>query len=468
MRIKETAIVIVFFAFAILNLIYCFDMPETTGLPSYRLTAQKTENGNKIRVDYLDDSGNNAFATDKHYATIIRTYEDGRVILEQYYDAEGNPAVQTLGHCALARHYNSDGRVEMIQYLDERGNLVTTTSGYNNAHRVYTDDLSYTDTYYVDDRQVQNNDGYFGLHRACDENKRVREITYLDQNGELTLHKNGYARITRTYNDAGQVAYEYFFDVSGSPVSVFSGYCGLYREYDEFGNTILTTYLDADGHPTNGSRGYASVARTKTYDGSTDTARYFNAEGEPVRIGRGQYGVKYVNGSSVYLDEYGEPILRIDNFLNNHPRIVFFAGMILTGAAGLLKRKNRFAFLIIYTLFIGLMTMGYRETGAPHGRFELFWSYRNFLASDAIRQEIISNIWLFIPLGAILYDPVHPHRWVWAACLSVLIETVQFGFGIGLCEIDDVISNSLGAMLGYNLSEEMFLLLHRRYALLEK
>lgn len=456
MHIKRITIYVFFLVLVILSLYSSIDKPATTGIPSYRLTTQKTETGNTTRVDYIDESGNITFATDKHYATIIRIYEDGYVILEQYFDAEGNPAYQTLGYCALARHFNSDGLVDVIQYLDEQGEPVTTTSGYNNTHRTYTDDLSDTDTYYIDDAQVRNNYGFYSLHRSYDENRRIKEITYYDENGELTLHKNGYAKIARTYNDAGRVAYEYYFDVSGNPVFISSGYYGLYREYDEFGNAILITYLDADGQPMNGSRGFATVTRTYAYDGSMASAKYFDAAGEPVTIGRGQYGVEYVNGKGVYLDEDGEPMFRIDNFLNTHPHVVLFTGVLLTAVAMLLNGKGKYVFLIAYVLFIIIMTIWYREPGVSRGQFQFLWSYRQFFTSDMIRQEIINNIWLFVPLGALLYSPSHPHSWLWAVGLSAVIEAIQYFAGIGLCEIDDVISNGLGTMLGYGLLEAIF------------
>ena len=36
-----------------------------------------------------------------------------------------------------------------------------------------------------------------------------------------------------------------------------------------------------------------------------------------------------------------------------------------------------------------------------------------------------------------------------ALCFSATIEAAQYIFALGLCELDDVISNTLGAMVGY-------------------
>ena len=62
-------------------------------------------------------------------------------------------------------------------------------------------------------------------------------------------------------------------------------------------------------------------------------------------------------------------------------------------------------------------------------------------------------IWLFVPSGAALFRPEHCFGWLWAIALSILIETVQSLTGIGLCEIDDVISNGIGAMIGYGVAD---------------
>ncbi len=80
----------------------------------------------------------------------------------------------------------------------------------------------------------------------------------------------------------------------------------------------------------------------------------------------------------------------------------------------------------------------------------MFWSYRQFLSSPSLRQSIINNIWLFVPLGALLYKP-GSKRFLIPFLLSIAIEVTQYLTGIGLCELDDVFSNGLGSIIGYSL-----------------
>ena len=432
MCIRKMQGLVAFLALIILTALSLYKK-TVPGLPSYCLKTQETNNGITRRIDYLDSDGKITFATDKHYATLIETYEDGHLIQEKYLDAEGKPAFQTQGHCGLKKSYNTDDLPDVITYLDEEEKPVITTYGYSTIHRTYNDlRLAEIDAYYIGDKQVQHKNGYYYLHREYDLRKRVREISYLDQDGELTLHKNGYSIITRTYNKDGRIEYEYYLDKNNAPVEVLSGYYGIYREYDEYGNATLTVFLNPSGQPMDNSSGYSKIEKTYMDKGTVASVHYFNSE--------------------------GVSIFRFDTFLNEYPFLVLAAGVIMLAMAICLKGKGSIAFLIVYIMIVGVMTIGYRETGEPRSKLELFWSYRQFFASDSIRREIINNIWLFVPLGAWLSHFNHRYGWMWAIGLSAIIEIIQYITGIGLCELDDMISNSIGAMIGHSLAKENVIL----------
>lgn len=79
-----------------------------------------------------------------------------------------------------------------------------------------------------------------------------------------------------------------------------------------------------------------------------------------------------------------------------------------------------------------------------------FWSYRKWSAAD-VRWQIYMNIFLFIPYGAILKSLRVRYPALIALLTSMLIELMQFAFARGLCEIDDVINNTMGAAIGCSL-----------------
>lgn len=96
----------------------------------------------------------------------------------------------------------------------------------------------------------------------------------------------------------------------------------------------------------------------------------------------------------------------------------------------------------------------------PHShrifRIDLFWALRGWINGEPWgNQELVyylENFLLFIPFG--LFFP-EQKNWKWvvisASITSVVIELTQYVFILGECELDDVISNTIGALIGFLL-----------------
>ena len=140
---------------------------------------------------------------------------------------------------------------------------------------------------------------------------------------------------------------------------------------------------------------------------------------------------------------------RLSRFLHTHAAAVFALGLAVCVASLLLNRRGNAALLALYLLFIAYMTLMYRDAVVNRLNLELFWSYRQFLSAPGMRMEILFNILLFIPLGLILYRLTgRPWAALIAVAVSVAVELTQYALGIGLCELDDIVSNGLGGGLG--------------------
>lgn len=143
------------------------------------------------------------------------------------------------------------------------------------------------------------------------------------------------------------------------------------------------------------------------------------------------------------------PMYRLSRFLHTHAPVVLALGLAVCLASLLLNRRGNAALLALYLLFIAYMTLMFRTAVAKRLNLTLFWSYRLFLRSAGMRREILFNIWLFVPLGLILYRLTgRPRAALIAIALSAAIELTQYILGIGLCELDDIVSNGLGGSLG--------------------
>lgn len=91
-----------------------------------------------------------------------------------------------------------------------------------------------------------------------------------------------------------------------------------------------------------------------------------------------------------------------------------------------------------------------------------FQSFIEAKQQKEMYRELLMNVLLFVPLGLSLPFVMTPGKagerrrrgWCFivtiavAVVLSVAIEAVQYRFALGRCETDDVLANTLGALLG--------------------
>ena len=106
-----------------------------------------------------------------------------------------------------------------------------------------------------------------------------------------------------------------------------------------------------------------------------------------------------------------------------------------------------FAMLISITLFS-------RESGSRTGvDLKLFETWGNQRLPD---RYFVENILLFLPFGVLLPAAVPSLRKGWccvyaAFSTSMMLETVQLLTERGYCQLDDVVTNTFGAAVGYLL-----------------
>ena len=132
--------------------------------------------------------------------------------------------------------------------------------------------------------------------------------------------------------------------------------------------------------------------------------------------------------------------------------------------------------LILFLIYIGFLTYflffaeeyqrnivaeSYRYNSMPFKEIIRFWTYRAQLGTKAVVINLGGNLGAFIPFG--LFVPIISVklRKAWkvillGALLSTAIEFLQLVTKVGCCDIDDIILNTIGTMIGYWL----FLLCH--------
>lgn len=411
------------------------------------------KNGNVERIDYVDENGVLAIAADLGYATKITSTEDF-VRIEHFYDDKGNPVSRYPGFFAILREYDKDGRNYHIQYLDDEDKPTITADGYSDKYIVFDGDKIKTEKYFSPDGNPICTSTYgYGLLNEYDENGNKVKITYLDENDEPMQVGLGYAIVTRNIYktegpENGKVEYEFYYDASGKPIALSLGQYGVHKEYDENGLESIITYLDDKGTPIITNKGYTTLAKTYHANNYIATERYYDIEGKPISLNEGQYGIKKENGQILYLDQKGEESFNLKRLLYNHSWIIIPCVIVISIISSLVGKKWNILLFIMYIMVIAYMTLMYRRDYGTKIIHMLDY-FRCFFTNREARADMLRNIWLFIPLGLILYH-ICPKIILLLVpiMLSICIEGIQYITETGFCELGDVVSNGIGGGIG--------------------
>ena len=137
---------------------------------------------------------------------------------------------------------------------------------------------------------------------------------------------------------------------------------------------------------------------------------------------------------------------------------IIVAAVFLFARNGATLRKLVLGSMLVEYIFLVLSTtILFREVRSEaHYMMQPFWSVMAYLGGKKVYlDEILLNIILFIPIGLLVSSFNRMQNWwkvlLFGCGLSACIELSQLIFHRGLCETDDVISNSIGCMIGYGI-----------------
>ena len=121
-----------------------------------------------------------------------------------------------------------------------------------------------------------------------------------------------------------------------------------------------------------------------------------------------------------------------------------------------IKSKLHFFLFLFYLGLVLWFTVFSRAFDFHTPQLELFWSYKKWIAGDwKLGREILLNMGMFIPFGFLLTACLASWKRRCAKVLaagiifSCAIEILQFVLWRGLFELDDIVNNAAGAVLGY-------------------
>ena len=117
------------------------------------------------------------------------------------------------------------------------------------------------------------------------------------------------------------------------------------------------------------------------------------------------------------------------------------------------------AFLSYFLFFAESMGRGFTERTYHYNLMPLkeicrFWIHRKALGFWSVALNLVGNVVAFIPFGMFL-------PWLYGRCrrfgltvwasfeFSLLVETIQLVFKVGSFDVDDILLNTLGGILGF-------------------
>lgn len=124
--------------------------------------------------------------------------------------------------------------------------------------------------------------------------------------------------------------------------------------------------------------------------------------------------------------------------------------------------KVLFVLYIVFVFYFLLISEVYGRTGEMQGyhynlvlfkEIKRFWNYREQLGIFATASNLLGNVLIFLPFG--FFMPMASKRRsflvtiIYSFILSLIVETSQLFMQVGSFDVDDLLLNTIGGMLGY-------------------
>ena len=376
-----------FVLFSLLLLQRPLTQTDESGNTSKTLQKSVTTSGTIRKITYRNAAGALTVAEDKGYAMALETLDaNGDVVLCRYFDAQQSPIQMPSGHSAVSYCKMPEGIL----------------------------------------------------------------LTYLDAEGKPMQIQGGYCKKLEQKDAGGSIRAVFYLDKAGNPTPAAKGQFGERYARDKNGRICQITYLNASGQDAATEQGYTILRRSFRENGSAYEDKYFDAEGQPFCVQKGTYGIRREDGYYLQLNRDGTLLWSVDNLLKLFPTVTVLIGLLFCVVLCVLPRKMSVGMLALYVGFILYETLLFRETGRARLEWIPFAFAKEFGTEYTVRAEVINNIWLFVPLGAGLWRCFPKHKILWLPLLlSLAVELTQYCTRLGFAQVDDVLTNTAGGVLGY-------------------
>ena len=180
-----------------------------------------------------------------------------------------------------SRDIENNGKVTETVWLDDNDQPTTGPEGYASVRYTYKREVTTEEYLDTDGQPVETTGGYSRKVVTKDGKGNVIQIDYQDRKGERTLNRWGYASVTMSYTGFGAVKLVTYTGLNKRAVTVPSlGYASVLTQYS---NKTMTskTFRNEKGNPVDNAQGYAVIRQKLNKRYQVLSTRYDHADGSP-------------------------------------------------------------------------------------------------------------------------------------------------------------------------------------------
>ena len=157
-----------------------------------------------------------------------------------------------------SRNIEENGRIKETVWEDENGQPAAGPEGYYAVRYTYRQDGTVEKYYDADGKPFRVYGGYYG-RRVLREKQGITEIEYLDENGKTTLNRQGYGLVKMGYFGFGALkSVLYYNEFKKKTVVPSLGYASIIYEYSHYTMTSKL-FRDEKDKPIDCPDGYAQI-----------------------------------------------------------------------------------------------------------------------------------------------------------------------------------------------------------------
>ena len=251
---------------------------DKEGKQLYNEKIEYDDRGNNIVNEYYDTNGKLCL-TEKGFAKFTNKYDErGNLIEGAYFGLDEMPCLLVDGFSKSVRTFDERGNITESSFYGVDGKLCLRDGGFSKVTYKYDKIGNEIEKVYwgVDDKMCITNEGIAKATAKYDIYGNMIEGAVFGVDGEPCFHKKfRWAKWTQEFDNKGLYLSSRTFGIDNKLCIAAEGYAMITRKYDDRGNVIEEAYWDTNEDPVISIYGFAKATTIFNYLGEmSDFKKY--------------------------------------------------------------------------------------------------------------------------------------------------------------------------------------------------